>query len=237
MLLLATVFDAQGPAALSVNRPDQLSALAASQRFAVQDHHVAVLGSQVRFLPGPHRFLKGQDRHRAEHPVDAVFAGGLVGARAGVEPAARPGPLRLGQIPTKARSDLSPLLGEIQELILPHPRNTQCLRAAQKRCPVSLSFSISISAPLVIVASRRIVATRRSAEARVPIDFDIANVPIYETDDVLGIVNPVLRRRQFLWLMPGPREDRREFRQEDRFDGVFYRGLFPPKNARKRSLV
>src|ERR1035437_6121632 len=115
--------------------------------------------------------------------------------------------------------------------------SAECMRAAQKRCLISLSVSISISAPLVIVASRRIVATRRSAEARVPIDFNIANVPIYETDEVLGIVNPVLRGRQFLGLVPGPRNDRREFLQENRFDRVFYRGLFPPKNARKGSLV
>ncbi len=50
----------------------------------------------------------------------------------------------------------------------------------------------SISAPPVIVSGRRVVAARRKVVTGVPIDFDISDVAIYETDHVLSIVNPFL---------------------------------------------
>src|ERR1019366_7441898 len=72
---------------------------------------------------------------------------------------------------------------------------------------------------------------------RVEIHFDITDVAIHKTDDVFGIVKPALPRRQFLRLMPGPAEESRHVRQQQRLDRAFYRSLFPTEYARKGSLV
>jgi hypothetical protein len=54
---------------------------------------------------------------------------------------------------------------------------------------------------------------------------------IHKTNHVFGVVHPEFPRRQFLRLMPGPRQECRKFRQENCFDRVYNRGLFPAINT------
>ena len=50
--------DSQCPSAARVDSPHQLSALAATHRFAIQHQHIAILTSQASLLPGPDGLLK-----------------------------------------------------------------------------------------------------------------------------------------------------------------------------------
>ncbi len=99
MALVSHGFDRQGAPALDIDRADQLSALAATQRFAVQDHDAAVLASMTGLLPGPDGLLEWQDRNGFEHSVNAIFRRHLVALGFAVEPAARGRSLRWTQVP------------------------------------------------------------------------------------------------------------------------------------------
>ena len=61
--LVAHRFHAQGASALRVDGSDQLRALAAAQRFAIQHHHAAILRPVAGVLPEPEGLLKLQHRH------------------------------------------------------------------------------------------------------------------------------------------------------------------------------
>ena len=91
-------FDSQRPSAARVDGSDQLRAPAAPDRLAIQHHHVAIVAAQAPLLPRPQGLLKGQHRHRFEHPINAVLRGRFVATLPPVEPAPKGHPLGRGQI-------------------------------------------------------------------------------------------------------------------------------------------
>ena len=95
-----------------------------------------------------------------------------------------------------------------------------------------------VSTPLVIVSGRRVVVPRFEVRRhyggiRIPIDFDVIDVAIHETDHIPGVVKLILFPHQFLRLMPGVGVKRWLFRDENCFCGVFYGGQFTAGNAGK----
>src|SRR4051812_43870372 len=76
----------------------------------------------------------------------------------------------------------------------------------------------SLSTPLVTVTGRWIVLQWKVVRRFVvPIDFNESIVAIYQTRQNLRIIK---KRPSACWLMPGPREKRRQLRRENGFDWV-----------------
>jgi hypothetical protein len=93
-----------------------------------------------------------------------------------------------------------------------------------------------IRAPFVIIAGGRIVAIRGKTVFRVPIEFDVTDVTIRETNRAFGIVDSGLSTKGLL-IMPGEGPEGGKFRNQNGFDRIFYRGEFSAIKAGKRSLV
>ena len=112
--LVSHRFDAQGPSAASVDGSHQLSASTATQRLAIRDDLIATLTVQAGLLLGPDGLLKFQNRHRFEHPLNAVLRRHFILFGSPVEPTSKGGSLRRSQILGEENDApvISPSLGQ-----------------------------------------------------------------------------------------------------------------------------